>query len=392
MAVEYDISFVSEKCREQMARLTSMSYKRDKCLSCGQYDNAYILPTLPQKKRIGGVFDSDRRFVPFSAMDDCSVQPVFQVECDEIERKNEVVIFIGTFNSIWGHALTDSLKKLWFLFTDEGQSLLEAGARIAFLYLGKPDNYTHKVLQMAGVDLDRVVDSARPIQYKRIYVPEGSIIHSPSDEDWRFFTDEYKVVIKHLADNVDVLCERYNEHYDKIYFSRRYSSQIGREWGEGDIERVFHNLGYEIIYPERIPMLQQVAILRHCTCFATTEGSVSHNAVFCKPGTQVKIVRKCNRPNFHQFIINEAVGLRVTYIDANKSFVADNKRPLHGPFYLYVNSEMRRFYGKRLYVFPYWLRPSWWWYSLNRIGWFRRNIGNRRIVYKVEGRMKNLRK
>lgn len=392
MAVEYDISFVSEMCREQMKRLTSMSYKKDKRLSCSQYDNAYILPSLPQKKRVGGVFDSDRHFVSSSAMDNCSNPSAFKVDCDEIERKDEVVIFIGTFCSIWGHALTDSLKKLWFLFTDEGQSLLEAGARIAYLYLEKPDSYTHKVLQLVGVDMNKVVDTSRAYQYKRVYVPDSSIMHSPSDEDWRFFTDEYKMVIKRLADNIDTLCEEKNEYYEKVYFSRRYSSQVGREWGERDIERVFRNLGYEIIYPEKLSILQQAAILRRCTCFATTEGSISQSAVFCKPGTHVTIVRKCNRPNFHQFIINEAVGLSVTYIDANKSFVANETRPLHGPFYLCINSEMRRFYGKRICAFPYCLRPSWWWYSLNKIEWFRRNIGNRRIVYKAMCGLKRLRR
>ena len=61
-------------------------------------------------------------------------------------------------------------------------------------------------------------------------------------------------------------------------------------------------------------MEEQIAIIRNCKCFATTEGSISHNVIFCKPKTDVIIVRKVNRLNYHQLIINEVANVNITYI------------------------------------------------------------------------------
>ena len=62
--------------------------------------------------------------------------------------------------------------------------------------------------------------------------------------------------------------------FDKVYFSRRKIFQNGREWGENNIERVFYNLGYKTIYPETLSIDEQINILRNCSHFATTEGSI----------------------------------------------------------------------------------------------------------------------
>lgn len=39
-----------------------------------------------------------------------------------------------------------------------------------------------------------------------------------------------------------------------------------------------------IIYPERLPLVVQIGIMQQCRYLASTEGSIAHLSLFCKPG------------------------------------------------------------------------------------------------------------
>lgn len=51
-----------------------------------------------------------------------------------------------------------------------------------------------------------------------------------------------------------------------------------------------------------------------------TEGSISHNVIFCRSQTDVVILWKSNYVNGYSLVINECKNLNVTYIDANHTF------------------------------------------------------------------------
>ena len=100
----------------------------------------------------------------------------------------------------------------------------------------------------------------------------------------------------------------------------------------------------------------------HCKSFAATEGSISHNAVFCEPGSDVVIVRKCNDVNKYQMAVNEIADVNVTYIDAHHSTKVPKDAPWVGPFYLYINNKLEEYYGFKIFHFPRVLTFSWWLY------------------------------
>lgn len=384
--MEYDLSFINRKHLTEVRYYTSKSYKSNKKLKVLCLYNATIIPSERRKTgfKEGGIYTSDGKFVKSATLN--GVEPLSKVELPttNINKSNNTIIFIGTFYSIWGHAITDSIKKIWFLFTEEGRLLLKNGAKIGFIFHDKGDSYTLNVIEKTGINPNDIVEIKEPTQFKNVYIPDNSIIYKPEDET-RYFTKEYTEIINRIINCYNLTyTPQIKEKYNKVYFSRRKIYQNGRDWGENNIERIFRNLGYKIMYPEKLSFFEQIHILRNCSHFATTEGSISHTIIFCKPHTKIELIRKCNRLNFHQLMINEAAQLDVTYIDANKSVIIDERMPLNGPFYLCITKELKQFYNRPTLYTPYWLCFSYWWHLLNRCNYIRKNIKQRHIIRKIE--------
>ncbi|MDO4497669.1 MAG: glycosyltransferase family 61 protein, partial [Bacteroidales bacterium] len=131
----------------------------------------------------------------------------------------------------------------------------------------------------------------------------------------------------------------------KIYFSRAALFN-GRDFGEKYIEQVFRQLGYQIVYPEKYSFAEQLTMLHNCESFAATEGSISHNVMFCRPEAEAIIIRKTRSCNRYQYSANKVAGCDLVYIDAHLSLfnVFGND---FGPFFLYVNDNMSRFAQSR---------------------------------------------
>lgn len=386
MTVHYNLQYINNDCKQEVELYTSKSYKKEDGLHRQYFKNAIIIPSDYKKSKFkeGGVFTSNAQFILSSSLNGVLPSSVVNVNYGNLKHSDDTIIFIGTFYSLWGHAITDSIKKIWFLFTEEGKFLLNNGAKVGYIFRDKGDSYTLSVIEKTGINPKDLIEIKEPTQFKNVYIPDNSIIYNPKDET-RYYTKEYTEIINRIIDCYNITCNfDFKEKYDKVYFSRRRIFQNGRDWGEHNIERVFKNLGYKIMYPEKLSFFEQIHILRNCSHFATTEGSISHTIVFCKPHTKIELVRKCNRLNFHQLMINEAAQLDVTYIDANKSVVIDERMPLHGPFYLCITKELRHFYNKPLMYTPYWLCFSYWWHLLNKSDYIRKNIKQRHIIHKIE--------
>lgn len=386
MTVHYNLQYINKDCKQEVELYTSKSYKKEDGLHRQYFKNAIVIPSDNNNSKFkeGGVFTSNAQFILSSSLNGVLPSSVVNVNYSNLKQSDDTIIFIGTFYSLWGHAITDSIKKLWFLFTEEGKRLLGNGAKVGYIFRDKGDSYTLSVIEKTGINPSDLIEIKEPTLFKNVYIPDSSIIYNPKDET-RYYTKEYIEIINRI---IDCYNKTYNsdfrEKYDKVYFSRRRIFQNGRDWGEDKIEKVFRKLGYKVMYPEKLSFFEQIHILRNCSHFATTEGSISHTIIFCKPQTKIELVRKCNRLNFHQLMINEAAQLDVTYIDANKSVVIDERMPLHGPFYLCITKELRHFYNKPLLYTPYWLCFSYWWHLLNKSDYIRKNIKQRHIIHKIE--------
>jgi len=369
--MSYNLSFVSDSMCERTQKACSEDYLLRKKLLVREYPNAIILPIKEgyddDGRLAGGLVSEDGTFVENSAF---AERKGYTYEYDQIEAEEEAVIYIGLLLNIFGHTFSDNLKKLWYLSTQEGNESVARGAKVCYVTTGnKPlAPYAIKFLKLAGFDPSSWVHITQVTRCQRCIVPDDSF----GCEDifkGGYYTKEFIETIDRIKQNV--LHDSEKNYPEKLYFTRsRIPNNSWREMGEECIEKVFIKNGFKIISPEKLSIEVQLNYLIHCKEFATTEGSVSHSAVFCNPGTKVYIVRKVDQVNHYQLVLNQVANLDVTYIDAHISVQATPERPNWGPFYMCVTSELEKFAGHKIWHLPLWLRPSWWWYN-NR---------NRRIV------------
>lgn len=337
-------SYIDDILKEETLRLNSIDYFSEKELSCSVVEKGVVLPYAGQyeNRTKGGVVSNDGFFIDQSGLHEnhgCG----YSVSNEDIIQVNRNAIYLGTFFPIWGHCLTDNIKKLWFLKTQQAQNLIKNGAELVYVVMMDnkyrlPQNFID-LLRAYGVDILRITQIKKPTRYNNIYVPDNSLYRKG---ETIFYTKEFKETRDIILNNIPK-CDI--PVYDKIYFSRTHLRNGKQDFGEKRIEDVFRYLGYKIFYPEQLTLAEQVALLQNCTYFAATEGSTSHNSIFCKEGITVSIIRKGSYLNNYQPTINAMCNLNVTYIDSHLSIFADKNRVWNGPFFLYVNNNLLKFAG-----------------------------------------------
>lgn len=261
--------------------------------------------------------------------------------------EQEEVIYLGAVNPCWGHYITDGISKMWCLENEEFKNLVARGVPVMFVsewaHVDKMgDAWRHLVDLVGGVNV-KIEPLQVTTKFKRIYVPSNTIQHSAKG---RFYTKEFTNIVGRLKaaalSNVSI-----GKEYDKIYLSRTQLPNGGHtEFGEYQLEKAFKKAGYHVIYPEQLTFEEQVYLLDKAKSVAGTMGSISHNFMFCRPDTDVVILRKAWYTNDFQYVINQSSNLNVNYIDCNLSvFIDANSNG--GPFFMYINENVQRFFMDR---------------------------------------------
>ena len=239
----------------------------------------------------------------------------------------------------WGHLLTDDLKFVWWLHSAEGRLYIQNNSPLFAISASKRivdvRNFIH-VLSFLGIDGNEVYLVREATTFSEVILPDPCLI--PTDEGDRIWTQEYKTIISSLKKSI--LKEMTScLPYQNIYFSRTRLDNH-RDFGEKYVEEAFRQKGFKIIYPEEYSIEEQVFLIRNCSCFATTEGSIAHNAIFLDEGKKLILVRKANYINPYQIVIDEMQKIETIYVDAHLSFLNNKKVPMIGPFFVYVNRKL----------------------------------------------------
>lgn len=264
----------------------------------------------------------------------------FQIFNYPYEKEEDAVIYLGSFATCWGHYVTDCLSKLWVLNTPIYKELIAQGVKVTFVSNYKSVETCPTVLtelyRLLSLTVN-IVPIKHITRFKKIYIPDNSIF---IENNSRRCTIEYRHIIDAITHNIPASKSTKN---DKIYLSRTKLLNKNTEFGEIEIEKLFKSVGYTIIYPELLSLKEQISIYKKAKSFVATEGSIAHNAIFCADKTEVIIIRKAFYTNDYQYMINQIKNLNVTYIDAHLS-VFVNTMPNLGPFYMYVNDNLIKFF------------------------------------------------
>lgn len=336
-----NLDYIDPALARQTEFEASFAYFSDRRLSVTAYDAALVLPGCPQG---GGVIDAGGRLVACSVVQNGWPKGGLYA-FDRKEVVDEEVVYLGMFYSCWGHVITDNLKHLWFRTSPEVDARLR---RLKFVYttthIGPemPENFK-EMLRLLGLEFNKLVRIERPTQFRRVYVPEPCFGPVKPGTPYRY-TKEYAGIVERLLSAAGAEPGPADR---SVYFTRT-GWKLDRAEGEKRIETVFRDLGYEIVRPETLSFVQMVRLLSRVRNFAATDGSCAHNALFLRKGARAVVIRKAAYSNLYQAIVGQVRGLETVYVDANRSdMLADDRCPVLGPFFLYVNDRLARFAGVR---------------------------------------------
>ena len=226
------------------------------------------------KKIFGGIVDNNGEYIKSSSRryGDTGVYTPPPKQIDKFSP--ETVVYLGKFNSTWGHFLTDHIKFLWFLKSDIYKSEFK-NCPLVYIKYGAFSFTTHqnhrRLFEILGVDVDNLQEITQPTQFENIILPDESYRFSEEKGTSHFFTDGYVETIDCLRDFA--LKNRTPTPSKKMFFFYgKY--QVGEE----RLAEYFKSKGYDIVSPEKFTLDQQLNILINCESFASTLGSISHNA------------------------------------------------------------------------------------------------------------------
>lgn len=314
-------------------------YQEKNNLTVAQFDNGILVPRV-------GVYDEKGKFLPNSYWGGVVEAPsIYQGE-PPIDSDTEVY-YIGTFHSCWGHEITDGTRLLWGMIPELGGIALHSNVKFAYSLLDStkriPANF-YKLLSYVGIAEDKLLRVDTPTRFKKLYLADECYFYDINTQEKRTYSATYQKFF-------DYLCRRIIADIDKpfrtVYFSRSGWKKGNPDFGEKEIENAFkEKMHCEIYRPEQLSFEEMVKLLQETKTFITTEGSISHNALFMQKGTEIVIIRKAGFISYYQLLINQIKDLNVTYIDAHRTHHFYNKEtPYYGPFFLLKNKALEQYLG-----------------------------------------------
>lgn len=352
------------KVANELMATTAYSHHGPRTLKCKRLHHAIVQPCYWEdtlRQLCGGVTDEHGVF-----QDNSGFHDFFQVKgtynTNDAIQRNETAIYLGCFIQVWGHVFTDCFAKLWYLTTAEGQKLIHNNVRLIYLTTdGQPlKPYFKEMFALAGIDIDSCEHISQLSCFDTLMLPDNSF-YIKQRGGGRYFTNEYVQLIANIHDQVSKARGTFPE---KIYFTRTHYIGGKQDYGERAIEQCFRQAGFTIVVPEKLTVIQQVELVAHCNIYASTEGSISHNCIFCRKGATVIILKKGHYVNGYQTAINDVRSLHVIYFDVGLSCFNDRTEPWQGPFFIRPTTQLQVFLGLQSKTVPLLLNIDWYRYLL----------------------------
>ena len=338
------------KYTEEFLNFASKDYAHKDKMITRCVDNGVVLPLKKSKPGgplmgYGGVLDAENNYINESAQigkGDTLDRFVGKYEYDQASEiyLDETVVYIGAFPSHWGHFLVDMVYRLWyFLEHDEPYRIVycSENVEISGVYL--------EFFKLLGIDKDRLFRIAIPTRFGRIIIPQAAYMACD------YYTQEYRNVFRKVVKSIsrtDI------EPYEKIYLSRgHFVDAHSKEVGEQNIEYNFRMNGFHVLYMEELSLEEQIFYIHNSKAVAALSGTLCHNIVFAGENTELIILNKTHITNTHQVLINQMMGVPVTYIDVYKE--PYRQFPISyggGPFWLDTGGLREYFCDKLFDFFP----------------------------------------
>lgn len=282
---------------------TRNQYMRD--VKINGYKNGII---VNEKLHGFGVFDENFHFVKSASQvrkNNGNFYPKFNHE--NIPYIDADAVFVGNVYNQFGHFLLEHMNRAYAALDKKCKDMKYV--LINNKSVSPVPEYMFTFLELLGIKRENIIILEKTTRFRNVYVPDQGF-NIPVYSSVKFGETFDKI-----AKNV----ENPNEIFDKIYVSRaRLKSR--KTYGEERVQTVFERNGFKIIYPETLPLVEQISLIKGCKVLAGCAGTALHMALFMKPGgTVVQIKRngmvKDNAPT--QYLINKTKNLNSVFINSS---------------------------------------------------------------------------
>ena len=197
----------------------------------------------------GGIVDERNEFVKDSFVNSGAGEAYTPTE--EIIHSPATAVYIGLFYPVWGHAITDNIRRLWFLKTKVFEEYFK-NCPLVYLPWGGAYNFEQqknfsRLLEVLEVNVDRVLPIYHPVQFQNIILPDGAFADG-------LFSNEYRETVDRIRNFA--LKNQTPTSSKKIYYFYG-TAQIGEE----RLAEYFKSKGYEIFSPEKLTFDEQLNLL-----------------------------------------------------------------------------------------------------------------------------------
>lgn len=197
------------------------------------------------------------------------------------------------------------------------------------------------LLQILNVNLNSINLITQPVKFRYVIFPDESFGADDKQRGKIFFTNEYLETVNRVKNYA-------LKNFSPISIQKFYFFHGKNQIGEERITQYLQSKGYGILRPELLPLEEQLNILINCKEFVSTLGSVSHNIIFMKDGSNVALIPRFGM-NGYQSALNQVNNLNIFYINSSLSiFRQTNNFADLGPLCYIVSENLRKHFGDKI--------------------------------------------
>lgn len=262
------------------------------------------------------------QFIPkFYAPDD-------YMDCD--------AVFLGNTYPHFGHFLLEHLNRGWGIAQINSKN-------IKYVLVDNQNmgakQWMIEFLKLAGVPEKDILILNKSMRFNKIYIPYQSL---NIVSGW--YGNEFKNVFNVMRENSGS-----DTVYDKVYVSRAKLNDYMRVWGEEKVQHIFEKNGFKVIYPETMPLSQQIAIISHAKVLAGCAGTALHLALIMCDGTRVIQLNRTSAVKDNgeiQYRLCMIKNQDIDIISASVEEFQSTHGGFHAPQIIGVNKYLKQFFDE----------------------------------------------
>ena len=192
-----------------------------------------------------------------------------------IPKRSGHSLYLGPWMRHYGHFITETLSRLWLASEVKSYDHLVAYPFI-FGSITPLKPYQLYFLKLLGIDDPVIQPLKKPCYFEKITIPEqGWVINSSVNENIKPLYR--KIRDAHLSNITSK---------SKIFLSRN-DAGYQRIRNVIEVEALFKKRGFDIVYPEKLSIQEQLSRYANCEVMSGFSGTALHNCVFTHEDTLI---------------------------------------------------------------------------------------------------------